>query len=429
MTIGTPTTINFTDPSVPGKLPFTIDPNSSNGPLTPITSSPDSSAKSYNTSVIIPGMGLPQYGGRVMGSVVHILENFASCTPPVAPTTGQTWYDYCNKLLKVYDIDTNTWSPVGGTGFPVAGVPEYNAIANNINKVIGPPSTDAYTLRGTWGYNQNIIPNVTVMPTDAQWATLQQAVINAGKHQGTDVSAVSTSTFTLPPFGATTSVASLLQKLSALETAVTNVMANRQQVDPATLETSIVPGGVSVRTTSWSNMVQHQLYVQFDTPDDMYGFFNAGGIITVTASLTDTSTPQNTRWSNLLANMGPIKIGAYSTSSNLGTNAALGFYDFVHQPVVQVFGYNPDNLGGDAYAIYGGLDASSPAGFSMTIQFVDHYSSNVSNGLQVHAYGTEVMTGTLTSSVTPSKPSALYINNPELPFPAMTTFTPLSAAG
>ena len=426
MTFGTPTTINFTDPTITGKVPFTINPNTSDGPLTPITASPDSTATHYHTSVILPGMGLPQYGGRIGGTIVHILENFASCTPPVAPTTGQTWYDYCNKLLKVYDVDTNSWSPVGGTGFPVAGVPEYNAIAANINKVIGPPSVDAYSLHGTWGYNQHIIPTVTVMPTDAQWATLQQAVINAGLHQGTDVSAVSTDTFTLPPFGATTSVASLLQRLSALETAVTNVMANRQNVNPATLETSIIPGGVSTRVTAWSNQVQHRLTVQFDTRDDMQAFFNAGGILSVSASLSDTSTPQNTRWSNLLANMGAIKIGAYTTTSNLGTNN-IGYNDFINQTSIEMFTYNPDNRGGDAYSIWAGAAPGNPAGLSLAIFFKDDYSSNLSAGLVVHAYGTEVMTGTLTSSVTPSKPSALYLDNPELPFPTMTTTTPLSA--
>jgi hypothetical protein len=104
--IGIPYKIDFTDPVLPGKGSFIVNPNTTDGPLSPTTDSPDSSAIDYHTSITLPGMGLVQYGERIGESIVHLLENFASNGhPPVKPTTGQLWFDYSIKELKVYIDD------------------------------------------------------------------------------------------------------------------------------------------------------------------------------------------------------------------------------------------------------------------------------------------------------------------------------------
>lgn len=138
MFTGIPYTINFTDPSLPGKTKFRVVPNSTDGPLTPTSNTPDTSATEIHTSLIIPGMGLVQYGERIGEDLVHLLENFAGYLPPVNPTIGQEWFDFNTKDMKVWDGDT--WQSVGGGGI-VASVYEYNFLVTLINSVIGTTSS------------------------------------------------------------------------------------------------------------------------------------------------------------------------------------------------------------------------------------------------------------------------------------------------
>lgn len=139
---GIPFTINFTDPSLPGKAKFQIQPNTSDGPIYPTSDVPDTSATEIHTSLVLPGMGLIQYGNRIDEDLVHLLENFAGTEPPVAPTIGQMWYNYTKKAMLVWD-GTN-WTMIGGDGV-VASVYEYNLLVTLINSVIG-GSTSGYVL-------------------------------------------------------------------------------------------------------------------------------------------------------------------------------------------------------------------------------------------------------------------------------------------
>lgn len=140
---GIPFTINFTDPTLPGKTKFQIQPNTSDGPIYPTSEVPDTSATEIHTSLVLPGMGLVQYGQRINEDLVHLLENFAGKTPPYRPTIGQQWYDYPKKTMKVWD-GTN-WTAIGGDG-AVASVYEYNLLATLINSVIGGSGGTTYVV-------------------------------------------------------------------------------------------------------------------------------------------------------------------------------------------------------------------------------------------------------------------------------------------
>ena len=140
---GIPFTINFTDPTLPGKQKFQIEPNTSDGPIFPTSDVPDTSATEIHTSLVLPGMGLVQYGQRINEDLVHLLENFAGETPPFKPTIGQQWYDYTNAVTKVWN--GNTWVTIGGDG-SVASVYEYNLLVTLINSVIGGSVSSGYVL-------------------------------------------------------------------------------------------------------------------------------------------------------------------------------------------------------------------------------------------------------------------------------------------
>jgi len=94
--------INFTDPA---NGSFVIKPYTSNGPETPISALPlDSNAATADTSIVLLGKGLWQYGERIQESIVHMLEHFSYATAPVHPIQGQMWYkNVAPKGLFLYD--------------------------------------------------------------------------------------------------------------------------------------------------------------------------------------------------------------------------------------------------------------------------------------------------------------------------------------
>ncbi len=88
--------IPFTDSANKGTI--TVDDNSIN----------------TETSLLLPGRNLKDYGSSVLTNFLHLMENFADVTPPTNPVEGQLWYDTTNGVdqLKIYD-GTN-WVAAGG---------------------------------------------------------------------------------------------------------------------------------------------------------------------------------------------------------------------------------------------------------------------------------------------------------------------------
>jgi len=111
--------INFTDPnSDPGnKDTFSLQPFTTNGPISPSNATLDPLATSMTTSLLFHGKGAPNWGERLQENILHLLENFASETPPIVPTLGQLWYyqspsNTADSALMVYR-GTNWDSPMG----------------------------------------------------------------------------------------------------------------------------------------------------------------------------------------------------------------------------------------------------------------------------------------------------------------------------
>lgn len=77
--------VDFSDASLPGKVPVIIAPATYN---------------TTATSITLPSRGAYDYGERLVENAVHVLENFASKIPPVNPTVGQQWFDYNTQTMK-----------------------------------------------------------------------------------------------------------------------------------------------------------------------------------------------------------------------------------------------------------------------------------------------------------------------------------------
>ena len=93
-------TFHFTDLS---KAPFVVNEFGANGPASPSANLPlNPLAVAANTSLVLVGKGVTNYGEIVQSGVLHLLENFANSTPPAYPVEGQIWYKNDTKHLQVY---------------------------------------------------------------------------------------------------------------------------------------------------------------------------------------------------------------------------------------------------------------------------------------------------------------------------------------
>lgn len=121
--------IDFTDPA---NGSFVIKPYTTNGPATPRATTPlDAQAVTANTSIVLLGQGMFQYGERFQESVVHMLENFAYRSRPAYPIEGQIWYKNINYFDPLNPTDPTlaglyvwnaalTWDNIAITGAMVA---------------------------------------------------------------------------------------------------------------------------------------------------------------------------------------------------------------------------------------------------------------------------------------------------------------------
>lgn len=93
-------TIHRTDPN---NGQFVIKSYTTNGPNTPNNQLPlYPSAVSANTSLVLLGKGMFDYGEPIQTDLVHMLENFAGPTPPVYPLPGQLWFNNAISQMEVY---------------------------------------------------------------------------------------------------------------------------------------------------------------------------------------------------------------------------------------------------------------------------------------------------------------------------------------
>jgi hypothetical protein len=74
---------------------------------TPLASIAAGQYDSTASSLILFGKNFANYGAALNENMVHIMEHFASNTPPANPIQGQFWYDTTTSQVKVWD---NGWT-------------------------------------------------------------------------------------------------------------------------------------------------------------------------------------------------------------------------------------------------------------------------------------------------------------------------------
>lgn len=139
--------------------------------------------------------------------------------------------------------------------------------------------------------------------TQAQWDQLRFDIINIRVHQdGTVPNIVNIAVGDVIGFGA---AAPNNNYDSLLESAI----ANRFRID--TGQSMVTATGSANYTLAWSNSLTLTLTVTFANSNDARHFFNSGGKIRFTPSLTGgTETAQYTAWVNILNSIGTRPFGA-----------------------------------------------------------------------------------------------------------------------
>ncbi len=255
------------------------------------------------------------------------------------------------------------------------GETEYTTLRSGINTVMGTPagSGDSST-----GYNQTITaPSVSVGTsiTAAQWNALRGDIRKASAHQTNNAVALTT-------VDNDTGITATIH--NALETALATVTSNRFTMSNAqsTLTTAANP-----TKTNWNGIQQHDLQFSWSSANAFKAFWNAGGTIKVSSSLSYTGGEAKTLdWKSMIDNAPDVSINytsAYADGGGSGgTITNTGMYDL--------------NTNGTEVQIYqaGGTTPYAENDYQIFIRYI-------SNGIRVRIVFRDDDTGDQTGSGPP----------------------------
>lgn len=294
---------------------------------------------------------------------------------------------------------------------------DYSTIKSKVDAVFGAGS-------GQNGYGQ-LVTSPVVLPgqrqTAAQWIALRNDMVKARQHQtGTNVgTSNSTDGNNLVTVQAGTLISSTLL---AQYNNFSNVLQTNKFALNGVANYSDELLVTATRTTAWNGTITHRLTVAGNTSAPPSGntgsstgnqaanirfFFNAGGTIRLSASITgfgeSGSGQKGWTWNNMLTTMGTVVFNHDNTiCTGTGTNTGLGWYDLLTTDQVVFTKTAPSgSYSSNLYRITARRDASSTS-VTFTITFQDNAVGNPNFD--------ENVTGTLTSTVRMWRPSGSNVS-------------------
>jgi len=95
----------------------------------------------------------------------------------------------------------------------------------------------------------------------------------------------------------------------------------------AVAESTTADATTDSRTTDWNSTVDMEFTCTFTSADQRRYFFNSGGEIRMTGSLSSGSGQKDTDWAAMLSNTAAVRFGYNYTTASSGTGSAIGNYD------------------------------------------------------------------------------------------------------
>lgn len=284
--------------------------------------------------------------------------------------------------------------------------------ATDYNNIINSNSPNFNTIwatgGGTTGYGQSALATVAQnqLVNASNWNSLITSMASAANHQGSSITAITAPT-----------VNTRIDFLSAIATNMSTLNSNR--LNAAATGSDITSSGT--RTAPWGSgqgipVVTSTASISFSSANAARYFFNAGGTIRISASLSGSAgTPENLAWVNLCADMGTLALPAVSSAQSIAGTGFTGLTKF--------------GGGGSAPTIYTRAGFYDIGGSSILYRQYSNYSVYTNDYLQVYyaSNGTTVtisvqfvdsasffantITGSLTVTATARPPSTTYLAN------------------
>jgi hypothetical protein len=193
---------------------------------------------------------------------------------------------------------------------------DYNVLQSTISTIMGVGT-------GIYGYNQTILSSQLVRTAGrfpsiklADWIALRTDIVNAYTHIG------QIGGLPIPAVPTRSNKVTAVDYNRYLE--IVNTTYSASATTPPAGQASLATLITGTRTTAWNGTVTHAVTLTWADRNAARGFFNAGGEIRMTASLTNyPAAAKNSDWSKMLSDMGTISLKASSIACS-GSYAVLG---------------------------------------------------------------------------------------------------------
>ena len=214
---------------------------------------------------------------------------------------------------------------------PLITATDYNSVQSTIASVLGLGS-------GIYGYGQTLVSSQVLTKrkiTVTQWKALKTDIIHALQFQtGNDYGMNTSATITEPVAGHVIVYTDFLLYQNYANLAYTNALVSTIPVAPYNQGARDTLGTYTY-TAPWNTEINEIAAITFNNPNSTFAYsladserfyFNAGGKIEFTSSLTGDTSSKGTTWANMLSSMGTISFGYSSTScSGTGAGSAIGY--------------------------------------------------------------------------------------------------------
>lgn len=285
----------------------------------------------------------------------------------------------------------------------------------NVNNIWGAGLSNTYG----WGQSGSLATvSAGATITATQWATLLNRIVTISNHTGTSIT-----TITNPSAGNTIEAyAALSSNLSAIYTARLNAAANGSD---------LTTNGTTTTTSTWSTSATTTKTITFGSANQKKYFFNAGGHIRMSFSLTGGSDAKSLEWADLLTKTGTIvlactgsnpssitiagvaytgttKIGGSGTPDTLATTIGNDQVTGVDQVIYKQFADSSPYL---ANYIQIQVKSTSATTITFTVSLIDDAAEDTSLDGTGTGDALDVVDGTLTMTTVIRPPSTTYLTS------------------
>jgi hypothetical protein len=208
-------------------------------------------------------------------------------------------------------------------GDPITAT-RYNNLQTRIATIFGNGS-------GTDGYGQSVASgqvSVGDTVTAVHINDIVNDMVKARTHQlGSSPTTVSTvAVGDLIAENTSTNPNGTLKGLADFESLMSEIESGKFLI--AGSQSTAATGISNSSSSSWNGTRTHEVRMSFSNSNTIRHFFNSGGELRTSASLTGGSGAKGSDWATMLSNMGTIKMNyTQTTSTGTGSGSSIGFYD------------------------------------------------------------------------------------------------------